>query len=151
MSDQIEETAAKLAKFGAEIKGLQDGFDGFKTESRDNFRAIFERMERAFQPKETPWGHIFAGIGVLVTIIGGICGAGLTLLIALAAWANAYFGDMIVKADAKADAALTMREMVSGLSAARTADEKELARIMTKLDSMERRAENMGAKSSSPQ
>lgn len=150
MSESIEETAAKIARFDSEIKGLQQSFDGFKAESRDNFTRLFEKVERATMPKETPWGHIFAGIGVLVTILGGICGGGLTLLIALAAWANAYFGDMIAKADAKADAAITMRDTVAGLVIGRQSDEKEMGRILSRLDSMEKTADSRERKKRPP-
>lgn len=149
MSDTIEEQAAKFATLNTEVKNLQTSFDRFGKESGENFVRIFEKLERVNAPKETPWGHIFAGIGVLVTILGGMVGAGLTLVIALAAWANAYFGEMIAKSDSKAEAALTMRDTVSGLTAGRQADEKELSRLMTRLDSIERRAESTGAKSAS--
>lgn len=161
MGESIEETTAKLAKFGAEIENLKQGVGGiskrvetFEIESRDSFARLFDKLERATAPKETPWGIIFAAAGVLVAILTAIAGGGLTLILALAAWANAYFGEMIIKAEAKADQAIaihqqsatttaSIRETLSSISAGRLAEEKEQERISVRLDTLDRKIDSL--------
>lgn len=153
------DTAAKIASFSVEIDNLKNGVgaigkrvETFEIESRDSFSRLFDKLERATTPKETPWGIIFAAAGVLVAILTAIAGGGLTLILALAAWANAYFGEMIAKADGKAEQAVaihqqsatttaSIRDMLSTISAARLSEEKEQDRFSSRLDTIEKRME----------
>lgn len=167
MDETLADTTSKLAKFGAEIENLKDGVGSikkrvevFEIESRDSFSRLFDKLERATAPKETPWGVIFAGCGVLVAILTAIAGGGLTLILALAAWANAYFGDLISKAEAKGEQALQVhasgsatisgvRDSLSAIQAELAAAAKERDRLASQIDSFQRRLEDRSSISKS--
>lgn len=163
MGESLEENAAKLATFGAEIENLKQGVGGiskrvetFEIESRDSFTRLFDKLERVATPKPTPWGLIIAGAGLLITALTAMAGGCLTLILSLAAWANAYFGENISKVEAKADQAIaihsqsavtvaSIRDALATIAAGRIAEEKEQARLTSQLDAIERKVESLPA------
>lgn len=121
MPDQ--DTPAKLAALEVDVTGIKSDVTGLKTdlgalaqEFRGGIARIFDRME-AQNSKGTNWN----AIAVLFTIV-----------IALATWANTYFGQGIAAAQREATRAIEihaqMLNSMNGLSRELTAQAIDAAR-----------------------
>lgn len=146
----MEDTSTKLATFGTEIANIkttvgqvENRMERFEGESRDNFLRLFDKLEKATAPRPTPWNLILTAMGVLVAILTAIAGGGLTAVLALAAWANAYFGQSIDKIDAKAEQSMAIHSTISSsLSDFRT----QMSRLETELINAAKERERMNAR-----
>ena len=145
ISAEVEHTRGSLASIDKRMGDLEK-------ESRDSFNRVYEKLDRATSPRPTPWNLIVTGIGVLVATITAIAGGGLTAALALAAWANAYFGQSIAEIDAKAEQSIqvhaalstTLTDIKARLASTDNELEntaKEQERTNLKIDEMLRRGE----------
>lgn len=85
------ELAEKVSVLEVELKGVQEGLSNQARRLDDGFREVFARIDQ-IRSRPVPWG----AIGVVASVI-----------LALAGWANAYFGQSI-------EAARKTGEMNSG-------------------------------------
>jgi hypothetical protein len=93
----------RLATLGADVENVKREVDVLATETRAGFTRIFDKLDKVSQPRPTPWNLIFTGLGVGLTMICAVAGGLGTLILALAAWANAYFTELVGKVDYKAE------------------------------------------------
>ena len=103
------DTPSKLAALEVDVTGMKGDVTGLKTdlnalaiEMRGGFSRIFDRIE-GMNSKGTNWNAILGFAGVLFTII-----------IALATWANTYFGQSIAAAQREATRALEVHTQIIG-------------------------------------
>lgn len=147
-----EEISSKVGALDAEVAGVKRdvGELNARIGNLDNkldhgLGKVFDKLDSATRPTPTPWGIIIAAmVGICTVCIGG-GGLILTLILALAAWANSYFGQSIDTAANVAQQALqshsamsqrvdSVKDRVGGLEATQTATLETLARVVTKLD-----------------
>lgn len=82
-----EDMNRKVGQLESEVSSIKEDVRGIKGDLAQGFSRVFDRMDRVSSPKPTPWAVIFAAVGVLAS-----------LLVSLALWANAYFGQGIAAA-----------------------------------------------------
>lgn len=112
---QTEENARKLGSLESDVTGLKSDMGQLRADMREGFAEIFRKIDRASTPRATPWG----AVAVLVTV-----------LLALAAWGNAWVSQAINGARLSSDEALRRSET----------NAEELARMMRTV--MEREIES---------
>lgn len=88
---QTEDNARKLGSLETEVSSLKGDVAQIRADVRQGFSEIFTKIDRANQPKATPWG----AVAVLITV-----------LLALAAWGNAWISQAIAGVRMSSDEAL---------------------------------------------
>lgn len=102
LMDEQKGQGVKLASVAAEVEGVKAAVNGINGrldridhENRQSFDRVYDKLDKATTPRPTPWNAILTAAGVLVAFLAALAGGMLTLIIALAAWGNAYFSGMI--------------------------------------------------------
>lgn len=96
--NQTEDNARKLGSLETEVAGLKGDVAQIRGDVRAGFSEVFAKIDRAAQPKATPWG----AVAVLITV-----------LLALAAWGNAWISQAISGVRLSSEEALRRQEQNS--------------------------------------
>lgn len=95
---QTEDNARKLGSLETEVAGLKGDVAQIRGDVRAGFSEVFAKIDRAAQPKATPWG----AVAVLITV-----------LLALAAWGNAWISQAIASVRLSSEEALRRQEQTA--------------------------------------
>lgn len=143
---QSQVTAARMATITAEVENMRSSLDSIdkrmgevEKENRDSFNRVYDKLDKATAPRPTPWNLILTAAGVAIAFATALSGGILTLLLALAVWANAYFSEMISKTELKAETAVQANNSIfQSIQNLQT----NVASQASRLDAVDRRAEN---------
>jgi septal ring factor EnvC (AmiA/AmiB activator) len=153
MAQDVGEISQRVAQLDTEVGGLKSDVQEVRKELGNfadkmdrNLGRLFDRVE-ATGKKETPWGVILTGLGIMSAGGIGLSGLFLTLILALSAWANSYFGQRIEAAQEVGNQALqhqttatnkvdVLKEKVSTLEAQRDSSNVDRARLQSQLDAV---------------
>jgi len=145
MNDQ-EAAVSRFATMSAEVEHMRGSLASIdkrmgdvEKENRESFNRVYDKLDKATQPRPTPWNLILTGAGVAIAFATAISGGLLSLLLALAVWANAYFSEMISKTEMKAESAIQANSSIfQSIQNLQT----NVASQASRLDAVDRRAEN---------
>lgn len=151
MAQDVGELSGRVAQLDIEVAGVKEDIAALNTSVgnlgqnvRGDIARLFDRIEVA-NKRETPWGLILTAGGIMSAGGIGLCGLFLTLILALSAWANSYFGQRIEAAQQLGNQALahqtkvanevdTVQAKVNTLEAQRDAAKGERDRLQATLD-----------------
>lgn len=137
--------AASIVSLETRMTAIEADFAEMRKENRDaadrtdrNLAALHNKVEglttalatkiESIATKPPPWGLIMAIAGIAATLFVGLSGIGITVAGSLSLWANAYFGQAIKAAEARANAAQSSIERIEVREWEKTASEIERLR-----------------------
>lgn len=109
LEGQVGIVKTEVANISKAVAAVEHRLDRMEGETQGGFQRVYDKVDKLAQ-RQWPWTPILGIAGMLVTIGLAVCGGILTVVLALAAWGNVYFGTIVEKLDAKVSTRLDALE-----------------------------------------